>query len=114
MNIQSFGNILLRKTQNNFSINKYSQNPISFKGELKTDTLELHTTAQSSTAEVDAKYQQQKTDTLEKFKQAIAENMSKIAEVAAKKAEVEVKKNTAFQMVEDEDFLSQIEDCLIT
>ncbi len=114
MNIQSFGNILLRKTQNNFSINKYSQNPISFKGELKTDTLELHTTAQSSTAEVDAKYQQHKTDTLEKFKQAIAENMSKIAEVAAKKAEVEVKKNTAFQMVEDEDFLSQIEDCLIT
>ncbi len=115
MNIQSFGNFLIKKTQNNFSINKYSQNPISFKSGLKADTVELYTTpTQVSSAELDTKYQQQKANTLKNFTEAIAKNTAKISDAEAKVAELESKKSLAFQMIEDEDFLSQIEECLIT
>lgn len=110
MRIQSFGNFLIKKTQNSFSTNRYSQNPINFKGGIEKDTVELHSTSQEKADNIPAIYLKQKDETLKKFEQRFSSLQTALnnKELAAL-SQLENDKKVIMQIITDEDFLPQIE-----
>ena len=82
MNILKLTNSFISGNYNNFQINKFSHNPISFKSSLASDTVEFSAkSAQTVTNTQNSQFQKEKEALVAKIDSEISENNSSIAEL---------------------------------
>ena len=111
MNIQKLANSFISGNYNRFKINKYSQNPISFKGNLVADTVEF---SSKSTSEVPnsqlSQLQKEKEELVSKIDSEIAENNLEIEKLIQQKLPLDELESFAFSMIEDKDIRKILEN----
>ena len=115
MNISKLTNSFISGNYNNFQINKFSHNPISFKSSLASDTIEFSAkSAQTVTNSQNSQFQKEKEALVAKIDSEISENNSSIAELLKQQKSLEELESFAFSMIENEEFSTQIENSLLT